>query len=415
MEVEIVRGWDPASPVFTVTRAEGNTVLEIDGETATDWYRRFFTVDGALAPMPESAYRFPLIIDGPDPGRQGLYRSMQVFDEERCAVTYWGDVVAGDRVRLGIGTTPRSSGCGDLRGRGASRVGGALLLLRPRGGARRRGAPRGGGGAPRAAGIPLAGFFSFGEIGPTPRGDVAFYNQTAARALLREEPREHSSGLRNAILRNLRAHATRAYEEQVRALMRRRSWRRHPRLDRGRRDHRRRAGPGAVPQPHGRGPHRLERRLASRWRRRGPCSTRPTGAPLQSPLTDFSPGAEAVEGGAWRWSAGTQALRHQPTSISTIRDAGGEAVCSVLLFRDITERQLLHLQLAHQACHHAMTGLPNRQSFEAKLRHALQAARADGRRSALCYIDLDQFKLINDTSGHMAGDQMLREVAALLQ
>src|SRR5947208_2812364 len=52
MQVQVVRGWSPASPVYTVTRAEGSIVREIDGEPATDWYRRFFTVGGELAPMP---------------------------------------------------------------------------------------------------------------------------------------------------------------------------------------------------------------------------------------------------------------------------------------------------------------------------------------------------------------------------
>ncbi len=189
MEVEIVRGWDPASPVFTVTRAEGNTVLEIDGETATDWYRRFFTVDGALAPMPESAYRFPLIIDGPDPGRQGLYRSMQVFDEERCAVTYWGDVVAGDRVRLGIGNDASLERAAATCEAAVPAESAVLYSCVGREAVLGAEAHREAAAVHRALrGIPLAGFFSFGEIGPTPRGDVAFYNQTAVLALLREEP-----------------------------------------------------------------------------------------------------------------------------------------------------------------------------------------------------------------------------------
>jgi diguanylate cyclase (GGDEF)-like protein len=102
-------------------------------------------------------------------------------------------------------------------------------------------------------------------------------------------------------------------------------------------------------------------------------------------------------------------------TIAPILGPTGAAIGAVLVFRDVTERQLLHLQLAHQASHDAMTGLPNRQSFEAKLRAALLAARDEGRPSVLCYMDLDQFKLINDTCGHAAGDQMLREVAVLLQ
>ncbi len=103
MRVEVVRGWTPASPVYTVTRAEGNVLHEIEGEAATDWYRRFFTIDGELAPMPAAANRFPLIVEGPGDERQGLYRSMRSFDDPPGAVTFWGSVRTGDRVRLGMG------------------------------------------------------------------------------------------------------------------------------------------------------------------------------------------------------------------------------------------------------------------------------------------------------------------------
>ena len=85
MRVEVVRGWSPASPVYTVTRAEGAIVHEIDGEPAAAWYRRFFTVDGVLAPMPAAANRFPLIVEGPLPERQGLYRGMRRFDDPPAA------------------------------------------------------------------------------------------------------------------------------------------------------------------------------------------------------------------------------------------------------------------------------------------------------------------------------------------
>ncbi|MGD2115107.1 MAG: FIST N-terminal domain-containing protein, partial [Acidobacteriota bacterium] len=100
MEVEIVRGWDPASPSYTVTAAEGDVLHAIDGEPATDWFRRFFTIEGKLAPLPESAYRFPLIVDGPKPERRNLYRSMKRFDEPPGAVTFWGGIEVGDRIRL---------------------------------------------------------------------------------------------------------------------------------------------------------------------------------------------------------------------------------------------------------------------------------------------------------------------------
>lgn len=198
MRVEVARGWSPASPVYTVTRAEGATVFEIDGGPATEWYRRFFVVGEELAPLPASARRYPLIIEGPSPERQGLYRAMRCFDEPAGAVTFWGEIETGDQVRLGIGN-----------GRSLARAAGDLTT-----GDSSSGQPVAG-PAPQAAlfcsgvgrevvldelagreaaalhealgGIALSGFFGFGEIGPTPRGNLAFYNQTAILVLLHEE------------------------------------------------------------------------------------------------------------------------------------------------------------------------------------------------------------------------------------
>jgi diguanylate cyclase (GGDEF)-like protein/PAS domain S-box-containing protein len=88
---------------------------------------------------------------------------------------------------------------------------------------------------------------------------------------------------------------------------------------------------------------------------------------------------------------------------------------AVLVFRDVTESQALANQLAWQASHDALTGLVNRQEFERRLAHVLDAARREGSSHALCYLDLDQFKVVNDTCGHAAGDELLRQVSALLQ
>lgn len=188
MDVEVVRGWDPASPIFTVTDAAGDVVWEIDGEPAPEWFRRFFTVDGELAPMPEAAHRFPLIIEGPRPERRGVYRSMKVFDQPPGAVTFWGDIETGDRVRLGMGNDASLlRTAGDLfAGRHPeaavlySCVGREAVLgeLAEREVATIRSA---------LGGVALAGFFTFGEIGPPMAGPgCAFYNQTAVLALLRE-------------------------------------------------------------------------------------------------------------------------------------------------------------------------------------------------------------------------------------
>lgn len=184
MQVEVVRGWTPASPVYTVTRAEGGVVHEIDGAPATEWYRRFFTVDGALAPMPGAANRFPLIVEGPRPERQGLCRSLRGFDDPPGAVSFWGDVETGDRVRLGMGTRLSLSA-----GATAGPPPEAAILYSCVG--RERVLSDRAGDEVAAVqdalgGVPLSGFFTFGEIGPTPRGDLAFYNLTAVLVLLRE-------------------------------------------------------------------------------------------------------------------------------------------------------------------------------------------------------------------------------------
>lgn len=188
VEVELVRGWSPASPIYTVTRAEGNVLWEIDGEAATAWYRRFFTVAGDLAPLPETAYRFPLIIEGPDRDRVGVYRSMQRFDDPPGAATFWGGFETGDRIRLGMGNdaslvaTAASLAAGFPAEAAIlySCVGREVVL-----GDKADEEVRAIHGA--LGGVPLSGFFTFGEVGPTPEGALAFYNQVAVLVLLREE------------------------------------------------------------------------------------------------------------------------------------------------------------------------------------------------------------------------------------
>ncbi|MEW6131696.1 MAG: EAL domain-containing protein [Pseudomonadota bacterium] len=72
-------------------------------------------------------------------------------------------------------------------------------------------------------------------------------------------------------------------------------------------------------------------------------------------------------------------------------------------------------RLVYQANHDALTGLINRNEFEHRLNKAIGSARQHGRTHALCYMDLDQFKIINDTCGHAAGDELLRQVALMLK
>ncbi len=102
-------------------------------------------------------------------------------------------------------------------------------------------------------------------------------------------------------------------------------------------------------------------------------------------------------------------------SISVIRDAGGGITHYIASFTDISERKAAEERI-HQLAHHdVLTGLLNRFSLESRLEQALLSARREGAQLAVMFIDMDHFKLINDTLGHHLGDQLLIEVAQRLQ
>jgi diguanylate cyclase (GGDEF)-like protein/PAS domain S-box-containing protein len=86
----------------------------------------------------------------------------------------------------------------------------------------------------------------------------------------------------------------------------------------------------------------------------------------------------------------------------------------MVVISDVTELRALNERLAYQASHDALTGLCNRREFERRLEAAIEALDHEGPAGALLYFDLDQFKLINDTSGHIAGDELLAHLARVL-
>jgi diguanylate cyclase (GGDEF)-like protein/PAS domain S-box-containing protein len=103
------------------------------------------------------------------------------------------------------------------------------------------------------------------------------------------------------------------------------------------------------------------------------------------------------------------------STCAPIRHSDGRIVGTVLVFQDVSDKRLMALQLAHQATHDELTGLLNRQAFDDHLQRALEESRTQHQTHALCYLDLDQFKLVNDTCGHLAGDELLCRVTSILQ
>lgn len=102
-------------------------------------------------------------------------------------------------------------------------------------------------------------------------------------------------------------------------------------------------------------------------------------------------------------------------SIAKIRGRDGSEIGSVVVFHDVSQQRKLAQEMSYQASHDALTGLYNRRAFEDRLGQLLSSAKAEQARHALLYLDLDQFKIVNDACGHSAGDQLLRQLSALLR
>ncbi|WP_202325921.1 EAL domain-containing protein [Mesorhizobium sp. 113-3-9] len=121
-----------------------------------------------------------------------------------------------------------------------------------------------------------------------------------------------------------------------------------------------------------------------------------------------------------RSSARPQLLQRLDGSVVPVALTGaplivsGEIVGAVLAFHDMTREEDYIERLSWQASHDALTGLANRRDFESRLERTIVELQGKPRQHALMYLDLDQFKLVNDTCGHAAGDQLLRQISSLL-
>lgn len=103
------------------------------------------------------------------------------------------------------------------------------------------------------------------------------------------------------------------------------------------------------------------------------------------------------------------------STASPIRDGKGDVTGGVLVFHDVSESRELNRRLSYHASHDILTGLVNRAEFENRLERALKSAKAREASYAVCHLDLDQFKIVNDSCGHQAGDALLGQLGALLK
>lgn len=106
---------------------------------------------------------------------------------------------------------------------------------------------------------------------------------------------------------------------------------------------------------------------------------------------------------------------HTALNISTVQGDDGRFMYAVIQVQDHTEALQLTNRLERQARYDELTGLFNRRAFEQELARAWEVSRESGEHSFLLYMDLDQFKVVNDTSGHAAGDELLQQLAEILR
>lgn len=139
-----------------------------------------------------------------------------------------------------------------------------------------------------------------------------------------------------------------------------------------------------------------------------------SGEPIEQLVSRYLQSGQAVtfeHGRSLRTRDGNQ-VAIEFTS-APILDGRGERLGTVIVSKDVSKQRQAVLELAHRAAHDPLTNLMNRREFEKRLESAVIGAKLHGAHHVLCYVDLDQFKAVNDTAGHAAGDMLLQQVGAL--
>ncbi len=141
-----------------------------------------------------------------------------------------------------------------------------------------------------------------------------------------------------------------------------------------------------------------------------------TGAPIGDPVARALTDGDAVEaeGNVVLLCRGAESIAID-YSVAPIRDRAARIVGGVLVIQDMSRERQYAARLANLASHDALTGLLNRREFEQRVRAIVDYREGEEGQHAVLYLDLDQFKVVNDTSGHAAGDELLRQVGTLLR
>lgn len=129
---------------------------------------------------------------------------------------------------------------------------------------------------------------------------------------------------------------------------------------------------------------------------------------LESP-TKIALGAETL--------LGREGIKTCPVTggVSPIIDQAGKITGTVTVLRDVSEERAKSLELSYEASHDLLTNLPNRREFERRLKSMLGDGDTTSMQHALCFLDLDNFKFVNDEYGHDAGDALLTQVSKLMR